>query len=970
MTPATTTPPPAAEHRLRLHDQRLAARAFSQRWSGHGYEKGETQAFWIDLLGSVVGIEGAATAAIFEQKTSAGGFIDVLIPEARTLVEQKASHIDLDKPELRQGTMVTPYQQAKRYADSLPNPQRPDFIVVCNFECFRIHDLRREDPEHSYISFTLAELDEQYHLLDFLIDPSRSRSERERQVSIQAGEVIGRLRDALHEQYRAAGDDHWRDLNVLCVRLVFCLYAEDAGLFPKDAFGTYLRSFGPAQMRQALLDLFSVLDTPHEARSAYLSSDLSHFPYVNGGLFADPIEIPQLTQEICNLLVHEVSTGVDWSGISPTVFGGVFESTLNPETRRAGGMHYTSPQNIHRVIDPLFLDALTTELEDILADTTVTERTRKNRLRRYQDKLASLTFLDPAAGSGNFLTETFICLRRLENKVLSVLQGPQTALEFEGVGESAIKVQLAQFHGIEINDFAASVARTALWIAELQANAETAEIIQREVEDLPLRDAARIVEGNALDMNWNDVLPADRCSYVMGNPPFIGYSNLTPEQNADRARLFGKVKTVDYVACWYVKAAQYMRGTAIHTAFVSTSSICQGQQVTPIWKPLFDDGVDITFAHRSFVWGNEASDQAHVHVVIVGFSYDASGMRRLFEYDGEAAFVREVSHINAYLVDAPDAFIERRSQPLGDVPAMQAGGKPTEGGNLLMSSAERSELLDLEPHAAQWVRRFSMGAEFIKGQDRYCLWLVDCPPQEIAKMPLVRERVLAVKTMREASAKAATRKKAETPWLFDEIRDPGTTYIAIPAVSSERRRYIPMGFVHNGMIPGNKLYFIPTDRLDVFGILMSQVHNAWMRAVAGRLKSDYNYANTIVYNTLVWPTTTDTQRTEIERCAQAVLDARAQYEGASLADLYDPDNSFLYPALTTAHCALDYAVEQAYGLSFPAQTSSEEKERAIVAHLFTLYAETTTAPTASTLRREQPVDHSSSSPSSCPLPAA
>ena len=862
-------------------------------------------------------------------------------------MEQKASHIDLDKPEPRQGTMVTPYQQAKRYADSLPNPQRPDFIVVCNFECFRIHDLRREDPEHNYISFTLAELAEQYHLLDFLVDPSRSRSERERQVSIQAGEVIGELRDALHEQYRAAGDDHWRDLNVLCVRLVFCLYAEDASLFPKDAFGAYLRSFGPAQMRQALLDLFSVLDTPHEARSAYLSSDLSHFPYVNGGLFADPIEIPQLTQDICSLLVHEVSTGVDWSGISPTVFGGVFESTLNPETRRAGGMHYTSPQNIHRVIDPLFLDALTTELEDILADTAVTERTRKTRLRRYQDKLASLTFLDPAAGSGNFLTETFICLRRLENKVLSVLQGPQTALEFEGVGESAIKVQLSQFHGIEINDFAASVARTALWIAELQANAETAEIIQREVEDLPLRDAATIVEGNALDMDWNDILPSDRCSYVMGNPPFIGYSNLTPEQNADRARLFGKVKTVDYVACWYVKAAQYMRGTAIHTAFVSTNSICQGQQVTPIWRPLFNDGVDITFAHRSFVWGNEASDQAHVHVVIVGFSYRASGIRRLFEHDGEGTSVREVAHINAYLVDAPDAFIERRNQPLGDVPAMAMGFKPADHGYLILSHAERCALLAEDPQTEQWVREFSMGAEFIAGDDRYCLWLSDADLPLIKAHPAVRARVEACRAWRlKQTPTGDAFKLADRPHQF---RPNGLfcdcTYIAGPAVSSERRRCIPIGFIENGMIPGNQLYFIPTDRLDIFGILMSQVHNAWMRAVAGRLEQRYRYANTIVYNTLVWPTTTDAQRTEIERCAQAVLDARAQYAGASLADLYDPDNDFLYPALTAAHRALDYAVEQAYGLSFPTHISKEEKERAIVSHLFTLYAKATTTPT-------------------------
>lgn len=640
--------------------------------------------------------------------------------------------------------------------------------------------------------------------------------------------------------------------------------------------------------------------------------------------------------------MEEVSSQVDWSGISPTVFGGVFESTLNPETRRSGGMHYTSPENIHRVIDPLFLDELTRELEEILADISLTPLRRRNRLTRYQDKLASLVFFDPAAGSGNFLTETYIHLRRLENRVLQELMGNQTSFEFEGVGESAIKVHLGQFVGIEINDFAVSVARTALWIAQLQANAETAQIVRREVDDLPLRDAARIVHGNALRLDWNEVVPASECSYVFGNPPFIGYSRLNKEQQEDRTSLFGTVKTVDYVACWYKKAADYMAGTHMEAAFVSTNSICQGQQVTPLWRPLFEAGLSITFAHRSFRWGNEASDQAHVHVVIVGFSYIPAKPCRLFDYDGDRFLgMEEVPHINGYLVNAPDVFIEKRSKPVSDVPPMTRGNQPTDAGHLLLARAERDELIHAEPQAAEWIRPFSMGFEFINAKERYCLWLKDCPPHLLLSMPLVRERVERVREMRLASPKVPTQKKAETPWLFDEIRYEDGPYIALPVVSSERRRYIPMGFVTNGMIPGNKLFFVPNANLFVFGVLMSRVHNAWMRIVAGRLKSDYSYANTIVYNNLVWPEPSSEQHTEIEAAAQAVLDARALYPTATLADMYDPDHALFYPDLMRAHARLDHAVEAAYGWHFPADMPDSEIEQEIVSRLFTLYAEAT-----------------------------
>ena len=581
------------------------------------------------------------------------------------------------------------------------------------------------------------------------------------------------------------------------------------------------------------------------------------------------------------------------------------------------------------------MDSLKAELENILEEPGITKAKRKRNLNQFHDKLASLTFFDPACGSGNFLTETYISLRRLENKVLSVLADDQTSLGFDDINASPLKISLDQFFGLEINDFAVSVASTALWIAQLQANREAEMIITRNIEDLPLHDAAHIHQGNALRFDWNDVLSAKKCSYVIGNPPFLGYSRLGKEQKEDRLAIFGKPGGVlDYVACWYRVAANYMQGTTAEAAFVSTNSICQGQQVTPLWKPLFEMGIHINFAHRTFTWSNESADQAHVYCIIVGFSYIERAEKFAWNYNKGTVEKEQVKHLNGYLVDAACVFLERRSKPLCDVPMMSAGGKPTEGGFLLMTPEERDELVSIEPEAEQYIRKFSMGEEFIKGKDRYCLWLVDCPPQKIAKMPAVRERVLKVKEMREKSTKAATRKKAETPWLFDEIRYQGEgAYIGVPKVSSERRKYIPAGFVTDGMIPGDMLYFILTDSLFIFGIFISQLHNAWMRVVSGRLKSDYRYGNTTVYNNFVWPDATDSQKKKIEKCTQVVLDARAQYEGSTLADLYDPGNEFLYPALVKAHQELDKAVEAAYGVDF------DGDEQKIVAHLFDLYAQ-------------------------------
>ena len=913
------------------------AKVFAAKWVGRGYEKGDTHSFWLELLRDVVGMEDVTTHVRFESPTSGRGFIDVSIPDAKTIIEQKSVGVDLDKPELRQGVLVTPFEQAKRYVDSMRNSQRADTIIVCDFNVFRIHDLDTENPAENYTEFHLAELPEQFHLLDFLADPQRSRQAREERVSLEAGALIGRLYEMLRAQYvdpDSASSRH--SLNVLCVRLVFCLFAEDAGLFPKNAFYHYLKGLPAALVRGALKELFSHLHSAPEDRDPYACAHLKEFPYVNGGLFEGDVEIPNFTEEILEVLLEEVSRGTNWAEISPTIFGGVFESTLNPQTRRAGGMHYTSPENIHRVIDPLFLDDLTNELNAILTDTNLGQQAKRNRLKKYHNKLASLHFFDPACGSGNFLTETYTCMRRLENRVLSELMNHQGVFGFTPE-DSPLKISLSQFHGIEINDFAVSVATTALWIAELQANAEAQSIVYQIIEDLPLKDSAHIVLGNALNINWSKVLPPAQCDYIIGNPPFIGYSNLNPEQKTDRLRVLGKNGGIlDYVACWYKKAADYMKSTPIQAALVSTNSICQGQQVQPLWQPLFNQGLHINFAHRTFVWSSESSDQAHVHVVIIGFAYQEKPTKHLFQHHNTTTTKHKATHINAYLLNAPHTFIVRRSRPLSDVAPMVAGGKPSDGGFLILNAKERADLLHAEPEIEPWIRRYSMGAEFINGIDRYCLWLADCPRQVWAAMPKVADRVRAVQHARAESPKEATRKKAETPWLFDEIKYRGEgPYLAIPKVSSERRKYIPIGFVTDGMIPGDKLFFIPEATVYDFGIMTSRVHNAWMRVVAGRLESRYSYGNTIVYNNFIWPQDNDAQRQLIAEAAQGVLAAREIFSGTSLKDLYDPDKEFIYPELVKAHRTLDAAVEHAYGLD------PECTEEEIVAHLFKLYTQAT-----------------------------
>lgn len=944
-------------------ERKRAARAFAGEWAGRGYEKGDAQVFWTELLRDVVGVAKVSAFAKFEHRTSGGGFIDCFIPDAGVIVEQKGLGVDLDKPEERQGRMVTPFEQALAYAESFPRSVQPRFIVVCNFQTFRVHDrdaCSRGELAGKYLEFTLEELGEAPHLLGFVTDPANSRAEKEKRVSMEAGRLIGELHSLLSAQYLdPESPESQHALNVLCVRLVFCLFCEDADLFPKDALLDYLRKTEPEDMRAALKRLFKALDTPLDQRDPY-DNAIKPFPYVNGGLFAEEAEIPNFTQEIKHKLLFEVSQQTDWSSISPTIFGGIFEGTLNPRTRHEGGMHYTSPQNIHRVIDPLFLDGLRAEFGAICREE-LTPRKRRAALRRFREKITSLRFFDPACGSGNFLTETYLSLRTLEDEVLSQLNDGQVEIAFdEECAGSDARVSLSQFYGIEINDFAVRVARTALWIARLQANMQSDMLHDAYADDFPLRDSANIVQANALQIDWESVLPAAECSYVIGNPPFLGARNQSKEQKADLAVALGGSKNcgnVDYVAGWYARAVDYIGDEPVRCAFVSTNSICQGEQVANVWEPLWRKGVRIDFAHNTFRWENEAQGQAHVYCVIVGFSKAGlgGGAPQLFHHAAPdaPAVLRRPDRINAYLLDAPDAFVWNRSKPLCNAPRIGIGNKPIDGGNYLFKPDELAAFLAEEPGAERFIHPWLGSDEFIKGKRRYVLWLGDATSSQLKALPKCRERVLAVRDFRFASKSAPTRKLAETPTRFHVENMPAGTSILVPEVSSERRRYIPLGFVEPGIFCSNLVRLIPDAGLYHFGVLHSQAHNAWMRVVCGRLKSDYRYSGGVVYNNFPWPGAAPSSlgvpvaelvepevRQRVERCAQAVLDARAKYEEQALAeggtctiaDLYDPENAWIYPDLSAAHRELDAACAAAYGLD-PATG-----EEGLVVHLFKLYA--------------------------------
>lgn len=914
-----------------MTDKQMAAAAaeFAKRWNGEGYEKGQSQLFWGDLLTKVYGVEDLTSFVKFEDQvksdTSTTNFIDVRIPSTKVFIEQKSINKDLRAPiKQSDGNFLTPYQQVKRYASDVKYSERPRWIITCNFKEFLVYDM--EQPHGEPESILLKDLEKEYYRLKFLVDVKSEHISKEMEVSMQAGEIVGRIYDALLKQYDDNSPEALRWLNILCVRIVFCLYAEDAGIFTRDQFHDYLAGYEAKDMRNALIRLFEVLNTPVAQRSRYLMDDLKAFPYTNGGLFATTIEIPQFTDELRLVLLHNASLDFDWSAISPTIFGAVFESTLNPETRRAGGMHYTSIENIHKVIDALFLNTLRKEFEAILEEKV--EKIRNRMLDAFQDKLASLVFFDPACGSGNFLTETYLSLRRLENDVIRARYHGQTFLALEG--NSPIKVSISQFYGIEINDFAVTVATTALWISEAQMLAETEKIITFDDNFLPLKTYTNITEGNALRIDWNTVVPVERLSYIIGNPPFVGFTFMSSEQKKDMELVFPKVKNLDFVCAWYKIASEYIKNTDVKCAFVSTNSITQGEIVPRLWQFL---EIEILFAYRTFVWDSESNNKAHVHCVIIGFcskgSAGATQSKTLYLSDKVST---PAKHINPYLIDAPDIIIQSRNKALCDIPNMTSGNKFADGGHLILSEEDVKEFAATEPQAMKYIKPLIGAAEFIKRKTRWCLWLKDADPSELRKCPKVLERVRKCKESREQSIAEGIRKFAATPTLFAQITQPlNCTCLIIPQVSSERRKYVPIGYLDGDTICTDKLRIVPDATLYHFGVLTSNVHMAWMRAICMRMKSDYSYSRDIVYNNFPWPSPTEEQKVKIEQTAQAILDARALFPESSLADLYD--EVAMPPELRKAHQANDRAVMEAYG--FPVSRDFQESQ--CVAELFKLY---------------------------------
>ena len=917
----------------RDRERKQKAKEFAEYWKDKGYEKGESQPFWLSFLGDVLGVEHPEQFIKFESKVKLdhASFIDGIIPATHVLIEQKSVDKSLRAPVIQSdGTPLNPFQQAKRYSSELPYSERPRWIITCNFHEFLIYDM--EKPTGEPESILLEELPKEYYRFRFITETGSELLQREMEISIKAGEIVGQLYDEILKQYKNQNSEQTlKSLNMLCVRIVFCLYAEDSGLFGGHSkFHDYMSHFDVKHTRNALIELFRVLDTKPEDRDPYLDEELASFPYVNGGLFADEnIEIPNFNETILNLLLKKASEDFDWSEISPTIFGAVFESTLTPETRRSGGMHYTSIENIHKVIDQLFLNELKEELDEIKQISV--PRTRNNKLEEYRNKLASQTFLDPACGSGNFLTETYISLRKLENEALKMIYGEQIAFETGNI----IRVSIGQFYGIEINDFAVTVAKTALWIAESQMMKATEEIVKVNLDFLPLKSYANIVEGNALTTDWETVVPKEDLNYIMGNPPFIGYSLQTKEQKEDILSIYvdekGKpYKTagkVDYVAGWYFKAASLIYNTNIRVAFVSTNSITQGEQVAAVWKPLFDRfKIHIDFAHRTFQWDSEASIKAHVYCVVIGFNCsNIKNACRLFTSNKTI----NCNIINAYLIDAPIIFIDSRTKPICQAPNMVYGSKPTDDGNFFLTEKEYLETIDIEPNIKKYIRKFLGASEFINNKKRYCLWLENASPNEIKSSPFILDRIKKVKEFRLKSEKVATRESANTPTLFQEIRQSTSEYILVPAHTGGMRKYIPMGFENADVICGNANLAIPHANLYHFGVLNSNVHMAWTRTVCGYLGTSYRYSANIVYNNFPWCTPTEEQKAKIEQTAQDILDARALYPDSSLADLYD--DITMPPELRKAHQENDRAVMKAYGFS----TKMTESE--CVAELMKMY---------------------------------
>ena len=931
---------------MNLKEQQKQAKSFIERWKDRGNERQDTQSFWLDLLQSVYGIENPSEYIKFEDTVMMDhtSFMDGYIDTTKVLIEQKGANKDLSKAiKQSDGSFLTPFQQAKRYSANLPYSKQPRWIITCNFKEFYVYDMEKPHGEPTVIR--LEDLEKEAYRLEFIVGTSNEHLEREMAISMEAGEIVREIYSALLKQYKHPDNpESLHAMNQLIVRLVFCFYAEDAGMFGKKTmFHDYLSRFSSRDFRRGLLDLFNVLNTPIDERDPYLDDELSAFPYVNGGMFAENnLEVPQFTDELRESILEHASSSFDWSEISPTIFGAVFESTLNPETRRSGGMHYTSIENIHKVIDPLFLDALKEELNEIRQIKQ--PATLKKRAQQFQEKLSRLVFFDPACGSGNFLTETYLSLRRLENEAIKLYVGDTVLLD---VGYDLVKVKISQLYGIEINDFAVSVANAALWIAESQMLEETLSIAYSNVEFLPIKSYRNIVEGNALRLNWEEIVPKEKLSYIIGNPPFVGHSiqneqqkkeirSIYVDENGKEYNLAGKI---DYVAGWYFKAASLISNTNIKVAFVSTNSICQGEQVVGVWQPLYKRfGVNIDFAYQTFKWGSEAKDKAAVHCVIVGFSTNHNNEKKqLFSSTDKLDLV---DNINPYLLSGKTIFVESVKTPICPVSPMYFGSKPTDGGYFFLTPEEKQVIVRKEPQSEKYIRKVLGAQEYINNVERYCLWLVGITPSELKSSPMIYERVKKVREFRLASKAESTRKFADRPTEFKQNAQPNKPYLIVPRVSSENRRYVPIGYIDPEVIATDATQIIPNATLYEFGVITSNVHMAWMRTVAGRLKSDYRYSSTIVYNTFPWPKITEEQKEYISKTAQGILDARALESESSLADLY---NDVIMPVeLRKAHQANDIAVMKAYGMI--KKVNGKDKlmsETETISKLFEMYEELT-----------------------------
>ncbi len=903
---------------LSWNDIRARALAFSNEWADASRENADAKPFWVSFF-NIFGLSSKRVASFEEPVKKLGakqGFID-LFWKGMLLVEHKSRGKDLDRA----------YTQALDYFPGINERDLPRYIIVSDFARIRLHDLENGE-EHE---FPLEALHQNIKLFGFIAGYQTRSFGTQDPVNIKAAELLGRLHDTFE-----ASDYSGHALEVLLVRILFCLFAEDTSIFERQIFQDFIEqrtAEDGSDLGSRLAHLFQILNTPDDKRGKSLDEQLAVFPYVNGKLFGETLLIPD-----CNSAMREAlldCCALDWSRISPAIFGSLFQSVMDSTERRNLGAHYTTESNILKAIRPLFLDAFEAELA-----TCKTTR----QFEAFHSKLTETCVFDPACGCGNFLVIAYRELRRLE---LETLQRLRTHGQLALDTATLIRVDVDQFYGIEIEEFPAQIAQVALWLTDHQMNMRVSEAFGQYFVRLPLKKAPNIVHGNALRLDWAGIAPPESLSYIVGNPPFIGAKFLNDEQRAEMAAIFVGVKNaglLDYVSSWYRKAADYMtHKPSIRAAFVSTNSITQGEQVGALWPDLLARGIKLHFAHRTFQWTSEARGKAAVHCVIIGFGLQGVSEKWIFEYDTPKAepHAMRAGNINPYLVDAPDMVISSRRTPISPAPAIVFGSMPNDGGHLLLSSHDRTDLLAREPLAEKWLRQIYGSDEFINNRERWCLWLIECPPHALRAMPNVMERVEAVRDYRLESTRPATQKLASTPALFGEIRQPSEgSYLLVPRHSSEHRAYIPIGYVPSEVICGDANMLVPNASPLHFGILTSTMHNAWMRAVAGRLESRYRYSAGIVYNNFPWPEPSDKQRTAIETAAQAVLDARTHFPQATLADLYDP---LTMPAeLVKAHQSLDKAVDAAYGVR------GFESEAKRVAFLFERYQQLAAPLVAST----------------------